>query len=264
MNNKKFNLFTTLNLNCNDQRWNEFRFCLHENLQNKLINSIYTAIEIDNNNQEHLRKYKEIRSLSKKIFVHIIKKRPTFTEIFTFCNNFPGTWIISNADIYFPKTNTDKLSLLLERDYTKECFVLTRYNIFDEMKHKAKGIDLAYDDLNLRTMHGNNRAEGSSVDSWIFEAPFDFSEVNFDIQLGQPQCDGMMNYQLSKIRKVSNPCLSVISIHKHLGWYSWYDNVQFNGKSMNNKEYNKLMAEKGHECKNIQFSHLPPRAPEND
>lgn len=260
MNNKKFNLLTTMNLNCHDQRWNEFIFCLHQNLQNKLIDSIYIAIEINDNNQEHLSKYKEIHSLSKKIFVHTIKNRPTFEELFTFCNNFPGTWIISNADIYFPKTNTDKLSLLLERDYTKECFVLTRYNILKEMKQKEQGINLAYDGLNLRTMHGNNRHEGASVDSWIFEAPFDFSELNFDIQLGQPHCDGMMNYQLSKIRKVSNPCLSVISIHKHLGWYAWYQNVQFNDQSMHLKTYNKLMREKGHQHKNIKFSHLP----END
>lgn len=260
MNNKKFNLLTTLNLNCNDQRWRDYIYCISQNLQNKLIDSIFIAIEIDDNNQEHLSKYKEIRSLSKKIFVHKIKNRPTFEELFKFCNQTKGKWIISNADIYFPKTNTDKLFLLLEKDYNKECFVLTRYNIFDEMKQKMQGIDLAYDGLNLITMHGNNRSEGSSVDSWIFEAPFDFSEVNFDIQLGQPQCDGMMNYQLSKIRKVTNPCLSVISIHKHKGWYQWYQNVKFNGKSMKNKEYNQLMAEKGHKCKKIKFSHLP----END
>ncbi|MDO7614711.1 MAG: hypothetical protein MUQ75_10755, partial [Crocinitomicaceae bacterium] len=141
MNNEKFNLLTTLNLNCNDQRWNEFRFCLHKNLQNELIKFIYIGIEIDENNQEQLRKRKDISSLNKRVAVHQIKNRPTFTELFTFCNKIKGLWIISNSDIYFPKTNTDKLSLLLERDYNKECFVLTRYNILDEMKEKRDGID---------------------------------------------------------------------------------------------------------------------------
>lgn len=253
MNNKKFNLLTTLNLNCNDQRWNEFRFCLHENLQNKLINFIYIAIEIDENNQEHLRKYNHISSLNKKVVVYPIKNRPTFEKLFAFCNNTQGMWIISNSDIYFPKTNTDKLSILLERDYNKECFVLTRYNILDEIKQKKEGIDLVYDDLLLRTQG----LLGGSVDSWVFKTPFDFSEINLDIQLGQPGCDGMVSYQLSKIRKVSNPCFSVISIHKHLGWYDWYAKVNFNGQLMTNQEYMKFMKEKGHMRNNVKFSRLP-------
>ena len=103
----------------------------------------------------------------------------------------------------------------------------------------------------------SNLSEGSSIDSWIFESPFDFSKVNLDIQLGQPECDGMMNYQLSKIRKVTNPCLSIISIHKHKGWYPWYQNIKFNGKSMNNTEYNLLMNKKGHKTTKIKFTHLP-------
>jgi hypothetical protein len=253
MNNKKFNLLTTLNLNCNDQRWNEFRFCLHENLQNKLINFIYIAIEIDENNQEQLRKYNQISSLSKRVFVHTIKNRPTFTELFAFCNNIKGMWIISNSDIYFPKTNTDKLSILLEKDYNKECFVLTRYNILDEMKQKKEGIDLLYDDLLLRTQG----LVGGSVDSWFLETPFDFSKINLDIQLGQPGCDGMVNRQLRRIRKISNPCFSIISIHKHLGWYDWYAKVNFNGQLITNQEYRKYMKEKGHMCINVEFSRLP-------
>jgi len=47
MNNKQFNLLTTLNLNCNDQRWSEFMFCVSQNLQNELIKFIYIGIEID-------------------------------------------------------------------------------------------------------------------------------------------------------------------------------------------------------------------------
>lgn len=256
MNNKQFNLLTTLNLNCNDQRWSEFMFCVSQNLQNELIKFIYIGVEIDENNQEQLRKRKDISSIDRRVFVHTIKNRPTFAELFTFCNNLPGMWLISNADIYFPKTNTDKLSLLLQRDYNKECFVLTRYNILDEMKAKKDGIDLLYDDLLLRTMHGNNKPEGSSIDSWIFETPFDFSKLNLNIQLGQPECDPMMNYQLSKLRKVTNPCLSIISIHKHLGWYPWYNNIEYNGVKMNRREYNQLMKSEGHKESKIKFSRL--------
>jgi len=257
MNNKQFNLLTTLNLNCNDQRWSEFMFCVSQNLQNELIKFIYIGIEIDENNQEQLRKREDISSIDKRVFVHTIKNRPTFAELFTFCNNLPGKWIITNADIYFPKSNADKLSLLLERDYNKECFVLTRYNILDEMKQKTiSGVTLLYDDLLLRTMHGNNKYEGSSIDSWIFETPFDFSKLNLNIQLGHPGCDGMMNYQLSKIRNVSNPCLSVISIHKHLGWYNWYNIFEYNGRRMRRWKYNQLMRSRGHKFSEIKFSKL--------
>jgi len=255
MTHSKFNLLTTLNLNCDDQRWREYIYCISQNLQNKLINSIYIAVEMNIKNKKQRERCKYIKSL-KRTYIHEIKSRPTFEELFKLCNQTKGKWIISNADIYFPKTNTDKLSLLLEKDYNKECFVLTRYNILKEMKEKKPGIDILYDNIRLRTMHKNFR-EGSSIDSWIFESPFDFSKVNLDIQLGQPQCDGMMNYQLSKIRKVTNPCLSVISIHKHKGWYEWYRNVKFNGESMNGRQYNILMEEKGHKATKIKFTHLP-------
>ena len=252
MNNQQFNLLTTLNLNCNDQRWSDFMFCLNKNLQNQLINFIYIAIELDENNQDHLIKYNHISSFNERVVVHKIIKRPTFTELFTFCNKIKGLWIISNADIYFPKTNVDNLSLILKRNYNKECFVLTRYNILDEMKEKRRGIDLVHDGLNLRTQ----MVAGGSVDSWIFETPFDLSEVNFDIQLGQPGCDGMMSHQLSKIRKLYNPCLSIISIHKHLGWYTWYAKVNFNGQLITRSEYVKLMKKKGIGFKNVQFCEL--------
>ncbi len=251
MNNKKFNLLTTLNLNCNDQRWNEFRFCLHKNSQNKLIDSIYIAIEMDDNNQEHLSRYKEVGSLSEKIFVHTIKNRPTFKYLFSFCNNKPAKWIVSNGDIYFPESNTKKLELLSKKDYNKEFFVLTRYNILNEMKEKIRGINILYDGLKLRTMWLN----GGSIDSWIFETPFDFSKINLDIGLGQPHCDQMMNYQLSKIRKVSNPCLSVISIHKHSGWYPWYNKLNSKGVRPG-QQLKKAMEKKGHRCAFIKFSHL--------
>lgn len=253
----KFNLLTTLNLNYNDQRWSEFLFCLSKNLENLLINKIFIGAEINTSSKTELQRFKYLSSYSKKVFTHKITTRPTFKYLFSFCNKNPAKWILSNCDIYFPKSNADKLNLLLNKDYSAECFVLTRYNILDEMKAKKPGIDISYNGLKLRTMHGNNIPEGTSIDSWIFESPFNFSEVNFDIQLGQPQCDGMMNYQLSKIRKVSNPCLSVISIHKHLGWYPWYKKLNFNGQLMTNQQYNQMMSGKGHQYKRIKFSKLP-------
>ena len=252
MNNQQFNLLTTLNLNCNDQRWSDFLFCLSKNLENLLINKIFIGAEINMSSKTELQRFKYLSSFSKKVFTHKIKTRPTFKDLFAFCNNIKGIWIISNADIYFPKTNVDKLSLLLNKDYSEECFVLTRYNILDEMEVKKDGIDISHNGLKLRTMHAN----GTSIDSWIFKSPFDFSKANFDIQLGQPQCDDMMNHQLSKIRQVSNPCLSIITIHKHLGWYPWYKNVNFNGQSMTSREYNGMMRGKGHKCKHIKFTHL--------
>lgn len=256
MNNKQFNLLTTLNLNCNDQRWSEFMFCVSQNLQNELIEFIYIGIELDENNQKQLTRYKYITSFSKKVSVHKLKNRPTFTDLFTFCNTIKGMWIISNADIYFPKTNKNMLSLLLKRDYNRECFVLSRYNILEEMQEREPGIDIIFDDLKLRTMHGNNSLEGSSIDSWIFETPFDFSEANFDIELGVFRCDSMMNHQLLRIREVSNPCLSVISIHKHLNWTADYKYVKSQGKTLDARKYLRLMRERGHKFDKIKFSNL--------
>lgn len=260
-----YKFLTTINLKLSEQRWTEFLFCISRNLDNPTIDEIYIALEInlpDKINfpdQEQKSRLDHLSKLSKRIFIHEVSWRPTFYDLFEFCNKTKSSkWIICNSDIYFPKSNADKLALLSKRDYKKECFVLTRYNILDEMKVKKEGIDIVYDDLNLRTMHGRNVLEGSSIDSWIFETPFKVNKNNFNIQLGQPGCDGMMNYQLSKIRKVTNPCLSIISIHKHLGWYPWYENVKFNGRVMHIARYEGLMRKRwGHEKKKIKFSRLP-------
>ena len=52
--------------------------------------------------------------------------------------------------------------------------------------------------------------KGYSIDSWIFKTPININKMNLDFQLGKPECDGRMNFQLSKIRKVYNPCVDII------------------------------------------------------
>lgn len=247
-----YNLLTTFNIKGSEQRWKEFLFCLSENIKNPMIHEVHIGLELKDLNNEQNKRLEHLSKLSKNfIFIHSIDERPTFKYLFSFCNNKPAKWIISNGDIYFPESNTKKLELLSKKDYNKECFVLTRYNILNEMKEKKRGINILYDGLELRTMWLN----GASIDSWIFEAPFDFSKINLDIGLGQPHCDQMMNYQLSKIRKVSNPCLSVISIHKHLGWYPWYNKLNAKGVKPG-QQLKKAMEKKGHRCTHIKFSHL--------
>lgn len=243
-----YNIITTFNLKVEEQRWSEILFCISRNLDNSMVDKIYIALEANLSNENWKDRVNQLTNLSNKIFIHYISKRPTFEYLFAFCNNTScSKWIISNADIYFPKSNSHKLALLAKRDYNKECFVLTRYNVLNETgpERRYGGIDIAHDGLKLRTMHGNNHNEGSSIDSWIFETPFNFSKANLDIQLGQPECDGMMNYQLSKVRKVTNPCLSIISIHKHSGWYPWYDNIEHNGRKFNRVTYREFMRSKG-------------------
>ena len=66
-----------------------------------------------------------------------------------------------------------------------------------------------------------------------------------------------MNYQLSKIRKVINPCLDIISIHKHTnGDPISYEIVTYNGGKYSRKDFNNILDKKGLKRTNISFSKI--------
>ena len=81
--------------------------------------------------------------------------------------------------------------------------------------------------------------------------------MNLDFEIGKPECDGRMNFQLSKVRKVSNPCLDIISIHNHTNWSADnYNKVLYKGEILSRKEFNKKLYKLGLFTKKIKFSKL--------
>ena len=177
-----------------------------------------------------------------------------------FCNSFERNkiFIISNSDIYFPIWNINQLKKVQFLNMFKTYLVLTRYNIYDQLLDKIKaiqsGVMIKYGNIRYQTQHRN----GCSIDSWIFKTPINLSRANFDIEIGRPGCDGHMNYQLSKIGRVYNPCLSIISIHNHKNWdgSTTYKNINYHGKNFSKKEWKDFMLSKGFKLASIKFCKL--------
>lgn len=271
---KIFNMITTTYNKINSTRLEETIYSINKNLENDLIEKYFILLEVeltnegenlydtylDNNNNFKGKIKDEFITLlqNPKIEIYLIKNRPTYQLIFDFCNNYHNIiWILSNSDIHFPEWNNHKLKLLLDKDYDIESFVLTRYNIFDDLTDKIKtdqtGIYFKKNNIKYRTQH----ICGASIDSWIFKTPINIKTINLNFEIGRPECDGRMNFQLSKIRKVINPCLDIISIHKHTNWTEEsYNKIICKDKIYNRIEFNKKLNSIGLKHIAIPFSKL--------
>lgn len=269
-----FYLITTTYNNMNEIKLKDTLYAVKKNLNHSLIHKYIILFEvndleeinyntfIDKNNKDVFKNKIKPEFLdlleNNKIELYLIKKRPNYEFIFKFCNNYDNRiWILTNSDIFFPVWNTHKLKVLTDLNYNKKCVVLTRYNIMSELtehiKKKQQGFIHVHNKIKYRTQHKN----GGSIDSWIFKTPFNFNKINLDFNLGVPECDGRMNFQLSKIRKVINPCFSIISIHKHVNWSpEGYNRIEHEGKIYNRKEFNTFMSKKGLKTLRIPFSIL--------
>ena len=133
----------------NHMRNGEFLYCLHENLGNEYIKNVYVFMEED----------AELNFDSPKIKRVVRNSRPTYKELFDFCNeNHSGEiCVVANADIIFD----DTLRYFNGIDMSKTFYALSRWEI-------STG-----DGKNWEIEPYNNAA---SQDSWIFRAPIATSE----------------------------------------------------------------------------------------
>lgn len=284
-----FSLITTLHQPSDQNRWKEFIFCLQKNISNPVINEVVVVVDIDFNTKL----LQDIENIS--VIIHSSNtSRPTFKDMLTYSDevtrndNKPRNWILANADIYFPEWNSHKLDELSSLDYSKNCVSLTRYNKFDNYTQKQKntynGYKFKYNNIDYITMHGGN-LEGVSTDSWFYSTPLNFPiytdhvtgnygtvyndatqsydgyvnlNCNLDIEIGRPGCDQMVNYELSKVKTMLNPCLSVVSIHEHAGWSessTTYTNICYKGKNYSREEYHDMMMwEREFRWKSVPYS----------
>lgn len=284
-----FSLITTLYQPADRVRLNEYLTCIKKNLSNPVILEVVLVIdgEFDKN---ILPKHEKIHIID----YTATNNRPTFKDMvyysaqITSHDNKPRKWILSNADIYFPEWNSHKLAELLSIDYSKNFISLTRYNKFNNytqtQKNTYSGYKFKYDSVEYITMHGEE-LEGVSTDSWFYSTPLDFPihtqhvagnygavfnkntnsydgftnlDCNLDIEIGRPGCDQMVNYELSKVRNMINPCLNVVSIHEHSGWSesgSTYTDIEHRGKKYTRGEYHDMMMwEREFRWKGVPFS----------
>ena len=172
----------------NHMRNGEYLYCLHQNLGNDLIDSVYLFTEED----------AELNFESPKIKKVIRNKRPTYQEIFEFCNENLKNQIcvVANADIIFD----DTLRFFKSIDMDKQFYALSRWEISTR------------DGKNWEIEPYENAA---SQDSWIFKAPIPTSG-SMNYTMGVPGCDNKITYQMRELGYTCrNPGKKVVSIHFH-------------------------------------------------
>jgi hypothetical protein len=175
------------------QRHSEYLTCIHENLENEHIEKIYVFISDDS----------KLNFKSDKLEIVQIDKRPTYKDLFEFCNENlkDQICIISNADIIFDDTilNLKKVNLL-------EVFIaLTRWEVFCENGEWC-------------IAPFNN---SSSQDVWAFQTPIKVTD-EMDFHLGKPRCDNKIAKLISEHYEIRNPGLQIITSHFHMSGYRTY------------------------------------------
>ena len=247
-------------------------FCQYNNLKNPIIKKIICYLEVDwdfsednklissSNNIKLKGVKKEFIELldNNKYYIKLIKKRPTFEEMFNFSNSFSKNelFIITNSDIYFPIWSN--LNKLYSIDLSDKFIVLTRYNIMKELTNRAKKMTKGRTYIHNGEEYMTQWINGCSTDSWIYKTPFKFPEGKFDQKLGIFGVDGVANYLLKKFIKVYNPCLDIFSIHKHRFWKpNKYHYIHYEGTRYAKHEWvKKTILDKGNKMDLVQFCEI--------
>lgn len=178
------------------QRHSEYLTCIHENLDNDHIDKIYVFISDDS----------KLNFTSKKIKVIQRDTRPTYKDLFEFCNENlkEQICIISNADIILDET----ISVLNDTDLSNIFVALTRWEVFHENGEWC-------------IAPFNN---SSSQDVWAFRTPIEVTD-EMDFLLGKPGCDNKIAKLMAEKYEVRNPGLQIVTCHYHMSGHRTYDNA---------------------------------------
>ena len=180
----------------NHIRNGEYLYCLHENIGIDEIDNIYIFVEEGS----------DLNFDSPKIKKIVTKERPTYQDLFEYCNEHMKDQIcvVANADIIFD----DTLRYFKSIDMTKQFYALSRWEITS-----SNGKDWNIEPFD----------NAASQDSWIFKTPIETSdEMNYT--MGKPGCDNKIVYHMRELGYTCrNPGKKVISIHFHISNFRTYD-----------------------------------------
>ena len=179
----------------NHIRNGELLYCLHQNLANDYIDKIYIFMEED----------AELNFDSPKIERVVVKERPTYQDLFEYCNTHMKNdiCIVSNADIIFD----DTLRYFNSINMNMQFYALSRWEI------------TSGDGKNWEIEPYDNAA---SQDVWVFKTPVPTSdEMNYT--MGVPGCDNKITYQMRELGYTCrNPGKKVITVHFHISQFRTY------------------------------------------
>lgn len=180
----------------NHIRNGEYLYSLHQNLGNEHIKNIYLFMEEGN----------ELNFDSPKIKKVVLKQRPTYKDLFKFCNTNlkDQICVIANADIIFDETLRYFNGLNMEKTF----YAISRWEISTN------------DGKNWEIEPYDNAA---SQDSWVFKTPIEVPE-NIDFHMGKPGCDNKITYEMRGVGYTCrNPGKKVVTIHFHPTNWRTYD-----------------------------------------
>tara|TARA_E500000305_G_scaffold44278_1_gene34298 strand:+ start:4486 stop:5187 length:702 start_codon:yes stop_codon:yes gene_type:complete len=180
----------------NHIRNGEYLYCLHENIGIDEINNIYIFVEEGS----------DLNFDSPKIKKIVTKERPTYQDLFEYCNEHmkDEICIVANADIIFDDTLRYFESLNMEKQF----YGLSRWEISTN------------DGKNWEIEPYDNAA---SQDVWIFKTPVLTSD-DMNYTMGKPGCDNKIFYHMRELGYTCrNPGKKVITIHFHISNFRTYD-----------------------------------------
>lgn len=242
----------------NPQKYEEWMYCLNQNIKNKNIKKIIYFLEGFDfiKNELDFFNYFNIE-ITLKLKIIKIKSRPSFYTLIDYANQFNDPILITNADIYFENLN-------LFKDIKKSLFSLTRYSFdkdkknyylpsFDNSIYPAIPKNITdYSKLNFHECYhpkyknkiipcDNTKcfANEYSSDAWIFHAPLTIDDRYKNVFLGVFRCDNYMTkLWVDKIKEgytFENPCLSIKAIHYDFSTSRFFEddtNEMFDGVSV--------------------------------
>ena len=147
--------------------------------------------------------------LNSKVIITVIENRLTWKMCLHYVRTFipnDEIVIIANADIAFDSS----IEIVKRENLKGKVFSLLRYEILPNKQLELFGTDRSHPLYHPSILHGG------SQDSWIFETPLPEITESTDFCMGVNLCDSKINWVFSQAGlKVSNPCLSIRTIHYH-------------------------------------------------
>ena len=221
-------LFQQFFIHRNNERYEEIKYCLKKNAENKYINTIYllneriySQIELGINDDD-MKKIKQIN----------IGKRITYKYVFDYVKSqkLEGYIVLSNSDIYLDDTITNIFNTSLysgncwysqlrieDNDKKPECPF--KSSMFNVEGHNIKiGIVPTYTIENDKIVkklfaHPNSKSQ----DTWIYHTNGQLKNTSgCDFELGKPGCDLRISYEIhSNNKHVFNDPLYIKTFHVH-------------------------------------------------
>jgi hypothetical protein len=196
-------LLTEYYKSTNQQRDQEYLFCLKQNLKVDMFTKLYIFISDDS-----------VLDLdSDKIEVVKLEKRPTYKDLLVFCNQFQDEiCVITNTDIFFDES----LEHLKDYNFDNKFISLTRWDIvYDKEVWKMRYYDLPW--------RNNWTTAQFSQDSWLFKTPVKVDDRT-DFTMGRAGCDNRISQIFHELGySVVNPSKKIITKHFHQSNHRTYD-----------------------------------------